>query len=203
MQKSADVKLVKPNRTRAYISSQYDGTHYYDSTQHGNQYNSTSCTSLPLPGHSPCTSEESIVTVHNDKLLDSAHYDQSDISTSQSLAHSCSDGTTDSTHIVICSGRQHCVAVPFIDESSSSQCRTRHLPTGGVPRNGYVLVLNPNLMPTCASLGSVNPNHIMVARQTSVLAHILVGNRVTYPETPTRFNLNLAHGTDLNCSNPC
>ena len=62
------------------ISSQYDGTHYYDSTQHGNQYSSTFCTSLPLPGHSPCTSE-SIVTVHNDKLLDSAHYDQSDIIT--------------------------------------------------------------------------------------------------------------------------
>ena len=185
------------------ISRQYDGTHYNDNTaQHGNQYNSTSCTSLPLPVDSTRTSEFN-VTVHNDKLLDSAHYTTRDISTSQSLAHSCSDRTTDSTHIVICSGRQHCVAVPFIDELSSSQCRTRHLPTGGVPRNGYVLVLNPNSMTTCASLGSVNPNPIMVARQTPFLAHIPVGHRVTYPETPTSFNLNLAHGTDLNCSNPC
>ena len=142
------------------ISRQYDGTHYNDNTaQHGNQYSSTFCTSLPLPGHSPCTSEY-IVTVHNDKLLDSAHYDQSDIITSQSLAHLCSDRPTDSIRIVVCSGRQHCIAVPFIDTLSSSQCRTRHLPTGGVPRNGYVLVLNPNLMPTCASTGSVNPNHI-------------------------------------------
>jgi len=142
-----------------YISSQYDGTHYYDSTQHGNQYSSTFCTSLHLPGHSPCTSE-SIVTVHNDKLLDSAHYDQSDIITSQSLAHLCSDRPTDSIRIVVCSGRQHCIAVPFIDTLSSSQCRTKHSSTGGVPRNGHVLVLNPNLMPTCASTGSVNPNHI-------------------------------------------
>ena len=142
------------------ISRQYDGTHYYDNTtQHGDEYNSTPRTSLPLPVDSTCTSEFN-VTVHNDKLLDGTHYTTRDISTSQSLAHSCSDRTTDRTHIVICSGRQHCVAVPFIDELSSSQCRTRHLPTGGVPRNGYVLVLNPNSMPTCASQGSVNPNHI-------------------------------------------
>jgi hypothetical protein len=142
------------------ISRQYDGTHYYDNTtQHGDKYNSTPRTSLPLPVDSACTSEFN-VTVHNDKLLDGTHYTTRDISTSLSLAHLCSDRTTDSTHIVICSGRQHCVAVPFPDELSSSQCHTRHLPTGGVPRNGYVLVLNPNSMPTCASQGSVNPNHI-------------------------------------------
>ena len=185
------------------ISRQYDGTHYYDNTtQHGDEYNSTPRTSLPLPVDSTRTSEFN-VTVHNDKQIDSAHYATHDISTSQSLAHTCSDRTTDSTYIVICSGRQHCVAVPFIDELSSSQCRTRHLPTGGVPRNGYVLVLNPNSMPTCASLGSVNPNHIMVARQTPVLAHILTGRRVPSPETPTCLNLNLVPSTDLNCSNPC
>jgi len=121
------------------IRSEYDGTHYNDNdntTQHGDRYNSTFRTQLPLPVDSTRTSEFN-VTVHNDKLLDSAHYATRDIFTSQSLAHSCSDRTTDSTHIVICSGRQHCVAVPFIDELSSSQCRTRHLPTGGVPRNGY------------------------------------------------------------------
>jgi len=187
------------------IRSEYDGTHYNDNdntTQHGDRYNSTSRTQLPLPVDSTRTSEFN-VTVHNDKQIDSAHYATHDISTSQSLAHTCSDRTTDSTHIVICSGRQHCVAVPFIDESCSSQCRTRHLPTGGVSRNGYVLVLNPNPMPTCASLGSVNPNHIMVARQTSVLAHILDGRRVPSPETPTCFNLNLVPSTNLNCSNPC
>jgi hypothetical protein len=121
----------------------------------------------------------------------------------RSIAHLCIDRTRDSTRIEVCSGRQHCVAVPLVDTTSSSQCRTRHLHTGGVPRNGYVLVLNPNPMPTCASLGSVNPTHIMVARQTPFLAHIPVGHRGTYPETPTSFNLNLAHGTDINCSNPC
>jgi hypothetical protein len=113
--------------------------------------------SLPLPVNSTCTSEFN-VTVHNDKLLDGTHYTTRNISTSQSLAHSCSDRTKDRTRIVICSGRQHCVAVPFIDELSRSQCCTRHLPTGGVPRNGYFLVLNPNSMPTYASQGSVNPN---------------------------------------------
>ena len=69
----------------------------------------------------------------------------------------------------------------------------------GVPRNGYVLVLNLNPMPTCASTGSVNPNPIMVARQASILA----GRRVPSPETPTTFNLNLVPSTDLNCSNLC
>ena len=33
-----------------YISSQYHGTHYNNSTQYGNQYTSTDCTSLPLRG---------------------------------------------------------------------------------------------------------------------------------------------------------
>ena len=143
------------------ISRQYDGTHYNDNTtrRHGDEYNSTPRTSLPLPVDSTRTSEFNF-TVHNDKLIDSAHYTTHDISTSQSLAHLCSDRTTDSICIVICSGRQDCVAVPFTDILSSSQCRTRHLHTGGVPRNGYVLVLNPNPMPTCASLGSVNPNPI-------------------------------------------
>ena len=64
------------------ISSQYDGTHYDDNTaQHGDRYNSTSRTQLPLPVDSTRTSEFN-VTVHNDKLLDSAHYTTSDISTS-------------------------------------------------------------------------------------------------------------------------
>ncbi len=82
-------------------SRQHDSTHYNDNTtQHGNQYNRTSCRSLPLPVGSTCTSE-STVTVHNNKLLDSTHYATSDISTSQSLAHLCSDRTTDSTCIVI------------------------------------------------------------------------------------------------------
>jgi hypothetical protein len=139
-----------------YISSQYDGTRYYNSTQHGNQYNSTFCTSLPLPGHSPCTSE-SIVTVHNDKLLDSAHYDHSDILTSQSLAHLCSDRQTDSIRIVVCSGRQHCIAVLYTDTLSSSQCRTRHLPTGGVPRTAGFLVNHPRVCCVQFVLHTINP----------------------------------------------
>ena len=53
-------------------------------TQHGYEYNSTPRTSLPLPVDSTRTSEFN-VTVHNDKLIDSAHYTTHDISTSQSL----------------------------------------------------------------------------------------------------------------------
>ena len=126
------------------IRSEYDGTHYNDNDntkQHGDEYNSTPRTPLPLHVDSTRTSKFN-VTVHNDKQIDSAHYATHDISTSQSIAHLCIDRTTDSTRIVVCSGRQHCVAVPLVDTTSSSQCRTRHLHTGGVPRNGYVLVLN-------------------------------------------------------------
>jgi hypothetical protein len=32
------------------ITSQYDGTHYDNNAQHGARYNSTKCTTLPLPG---------------------------------------------------------------------------------------------------------------------------------------------------------
>ena len=40
------------------ISRQYDGTHYYDNTsQHGDEYNSTPRTSLPLPVDSTRTSK--------------------------------------------------------------------------------------------------------------------------------------------------
>ena len=67
----------------------------------------------------------------------------------------------------------------------SSQCHTRHLSTGGVPRNGHVLDLNLKPMPTYASTGSVNSNPIMVARQ----------------ETPSLADSNWVHSPHLNCSN--
>ena len=42
------VKLSTSPYCTYISSSQYDGTHYNNSTQYGNQYNSTACTSLPL-----------------------------------------------------------------------------------------------------------------------------------------------------------
>ena len=97
-----------------------------------------------------------------------------DSHTSPSLVHLCNDRPTDSIHVV-----------PYVDTLGSSQCHTRHLSTGGVPRNGHVLVLNLNPMPTYASTGSVNPNPIMVARQ----------------ETPSLADSNWVHSPHLNCSN--
>jgi hypothetical protein len=56
------------------ISSQYDGTHYYDDkAQHGARYNSTKRTTLPLPGESQRT-HISTVNVDNDRPIDSAHF---------------------------------------------------------------------------------------------------------------------------------
>ena len=143
------VKLSTSPYCTYISSSQYDGTHYHDSTQYGNQYNSTACTSLPLHDDSPRTCQ-STVNVHNDRQVDSAHFVVSmpyDSHTSPSLVHLCNDRPTDSIHVV-----------PYVDTLGSSQCHTRHLSTGGVPRNGHVLVLNLNPMPTYASTGSVNSN---------------------------------------------
>ena len=109
--------------------------------------------------------------------VDSDHFVLSmpyDSHTSPSLVHLCNDGPTDSIHVV-----------PYVDTLGSSQCHTRHLSTGGVPRNGHVLALNLNPMPTYASTGSVNPNPIMVAR----------------PETPSLADSNWVHSPHLNCSN--
>jgi hypothetical protein len=48
------VKLSTTPYCTYISSSQYNGTHYNDSTQYGNQYTSTDCTSLPLHhGNSP------------------------------------------------------------------------------------------------------------------------------------------------------
>ena len=108
-----------------YISSsQYNGTHYNDSTQYGNQYNSTACTSLPLHSDSPHTCQ-SIVNVHNDRQLDSTHFIVSMLynsHTSLSLVHLCNDRPTDSIHVVL-----------YVDTIGSSQCHTRHLPMGVCP----------------------------------------------------------------------
>ena len=86
------------------ISSQYNGTHYYDNTQHGARYNSTECTTLPLAGKSWRT-HLSTVYVHNARPIDSAHFAQpmshnSTYTSSPSLAHVCSNRPADSTCIV-------------------------------------------------------------------------------------------------------
>ena len=147
------VKLSTSPYCTYISSSQYDGTHYNDSTQYGNQYNSTAWTSLPLHGNSPRTCQ-STVNVHIDRQLDRAHFVVPmpyDSHNSPSLVHLCNDRPTDSIH-----------AIPYVDTLpvGSSQCHTRHLPTGGVPCNGNVLVLNLNPMPTYVSTGSVNPSPI-------------------------------------------
>ena len=84
-------------------SSQYNGTNYNNSTQYGNQYNSTACTSLPLHSDSPHTCQ-STINVRNDRQLDSAHFVISmpyDSHTCPSLVHLCNDTPTDSIHIVL------------------------------------------------------------------------------------------------------
>jgi hypothetical protein len=55
------------------ISSQYNSPHYDNNTQHGARYNSTECTTLPLPGKIQHT-HLSTVNVHNTRLIDSAHF---------------------------------------------------------------------------------------------------------------------------------
>ena len=102
-----------------YFSSQYDGTHYYDSAQHGARYNSTKRTTLPLPGKSQRT-HLSTLNVHNNRPRDSAHFAQpmshNSTYTSPSLAHVCSNRLADSTCIVSCIGRQqYARTVPNLD----------------------------------------------------------------------------------------
>ena len=142
------------------ISSQYNGTHYNDNAQHGARYNSTKCTTLPLPGKSQCTHLSS-VNVHNDRPIDSAHFarpmSHDSTYTSASLAHVCSDRLADSTRVVSYIRRQYARTVPNVDIVGSSKCHTRHLATGGVARFNYVLVTNSNPVTTCASDGRVNP----------------------------------------------
>jgi hypothetical protein len=142
------VKLSTTPYCTYISSSQYNGTHYNNSTQYGNQYTSTDCTSLPLHGNSPsiCPSN---VSAHNDRQIDSAHFVVSmpyDLHTSPSLVSICNDRPTDSFHIV-----------PYVDTLVSRQCNTEHTSTGGVARNGNVLVANSNPVSTHASTGSVNP----------------------------------------------
>jgi hypothetical protein len=143
------------------ISSQYDGSHYDNSTQeHGTRSKSTNCTTIPLP----CKSQHkhlSSVNVHNNRPTDSAHFAQpmSHNSTCQSptLVHLCNNSPARSTRIVSYIGRQYARTVPIVDIVGSSKCHTRHLATGGVARFNDVLVTNLNPVMTCASDGQVNP----------------------------------------------
>ena len=93
--------------------------------------------------------------------------------TSPSLVSICNDRPTDSIHIV-----------PYVDTLGSRQCNTEHTSTGGVARNGNVLVTNSNPASTHASTGSVNPYPNMVAR----------------PETPSLAYSNWVHSPHSNCS---
>jgi hypothetical protein len=142
------------------ISSQYEGTHYDNNAQHGTQYNSTRCTTLPLHGKSQHT-HLSTVNVHNARPIDSAHFAQpmSYNSTyhSPSLVYLCSDSPASSTRIVPYIGRQYIRTVPNVDIIGSSKCHTRHLATGGVACFNYVLDTNSNPVTTCESDGRVNP----------------------------------------------
>jgi hypothetical protein len=142
------VKLSTTPYCTYISSSQYDGTHYNNSTQFSNQYTSTDCTSLPLHGNSPSTCPSN-VSAHNNRQIDSAHFVVSmpyDRHTSPSLVSVCNDRPTDSIHIV-----------PYVDTIGSRQCNTEHTSTEGVARNGNVLVTNSNPVSTHASTGSVNP----------------------------------------------
>ena len=143
-----------------YFSSQYDGTHYNDNAQHDARYNSTERTTLPLPCESQPT-HLSIINVHNDRPIDSAHFAQpmshNSTYTSPSLAHICSDRLAVSTRIVSCIHRQYVSTVPNEDIVGSSQCHIRHLATGCVPRFNYVLVTSSNPVTTSAPDGQVNP----------------------------------------------
>jgi hypothetical protein len=142
-----------------YISSsQYDGTHYNDSTQYGNQYTSTDCTSLPLHRDSlrTCLSN---VSAHTNRQVDSAHFVVSmpyDRHTSPSLVSICNDRPNDSIKIV-----------PYVDTLGSRQCNTEHTSTGGVARNGHALGTNSNPVMTHASTGSVNPNSNIILSNDS------------------------------------
>ncbi len=130
------VKLSTTPYCTYISSSQYNGTHYNDSMQYGNQYTNTDCTSLPLHGDSPSTCLSN-VSAHNDRQIDSAHFVVSmpyDRHTSLSLVSICNDRPTDSIHII-----------PYVDTLGSRQCNTEHSSIGGVARNGNVLVTNSNL----------------------------------------------------------
>ncbi len=100
------------------ISSQYNGTHNNDNTQHGARYNSTERTPLPLPGKSQCT-HLSTVNVHNNRPIDSAHFAQpmshNSSFTSPSLTHVCSNRPANSTCIVSYIRRQYIRTVPNVD----------------------------------------------------------------------------------------
>jgi hypothetical protein len=113
------------------IRRQYDGN---DSAQHGARYNSTECTTLPLPGKSQRT-HLSTINVHNARPIDNVHFAQpmshNSTYTSLSLVHVCADRSTDSTRNVSYIGRQYARTVTNADIVGSSKCHTRHLATGG------------------------------------------------------------------------
>ncbi len=124
--------------------------------QHGARYNSTKCTTHPLPGKSQRTHLSTNI-VHNDRQIESAHFAQhmshNSTYTSPSLTHVCSDRPADSTHIVSYICRKCLRTVLNVDIVDSSKCHIRHFTSVGVARFNYVLVTNSNPVTTCASDG--------------------------------------------------
>jgi hypothetical protein len=111
------------------ISSQYNGTHYDDNSQHGTWYNSTKHTTLPLPDKRQRT-HLSTFNVHNNRRIDSAQFAQpmSHDSTCRSLTlvHSRNNSPASSTRIVSYIGRKYARTVPNVDMVGSCKCCTMH-----------------------------------------------------------------------------
>jgi hypothetical protein len=127
------------------LTRQHNGTHYKNNAQHGAQFNSTKCTTLPLSGKSQCT-HLSTINVHNTRPIDSAHFAQpmshNSTYTSPSLVYLCNNRPADSTHIVMYIGRQYARTVPNVGIVGSSKCHTRHLAIEGIACFNCVLVTN-------------------------------------------------------------
>ena len=162
-----------------YNSRQYDDT-IYDILPRGNQYASTNCTRLPLPGDSPRTSSQSVVHVCNDRLVPSAHIaplplpSSNSQHTSPSYVHACNDGPTTCANAACYTGSQNTVvSEPYVATLGSRQCLTRHSPTEGVDPFPYILVTNSiNPVTTHDRNSRVNPYPNMVARlETPSLAN--------------------------------
>ena len=170
-----------------YNSSQYDSTRYNNNAQHGTRYNSTTCTTLPLPGKSQRT-HLSTINVHINKPIDSAHFAQpmSHNSTyrSPNLVHFCNNSPASRTCIVSYIGRQYATIVPNVDIVGSSKCHTRNLSTGGVAPFHYVLVTNSNPVMTFASNARVNPYPIKTLHSACTTVPIVVCARPTFVRNP-------------------
>jgi hypothetical protein len=79
------------------IRQQYNGTYYNNNAQHGDWYNSTKLTTLPLPSKSQLTHLSTINVLQNARpiLVDSAHF-------AQPMSHNSTYTTGSSSLIHVC-----------------------------------------------------------------------------------------------------